>query len=83
MKLDEGRKGHDEAQQQCGDISRESAWKHSSNAGLTVTMSRVFIINENGPCLITLGQIPMSALFPIVISSVLCVKYNECVHLGR
>lgn len=46
-------------------------------------MSHIFIINENAPRLIMLGQIPMSALFPIVISLVLCVKYNKCVHLGR
>lgn len=64
-------------------FSRESPWKHSFNGRLTVTMSHIFIINENAPRLITLGQIPTSALFPIVISLVLCVKYNKCVHLGR
>lgn len=30
-------------------------------------MSHIFIINENAPRLIMLGQIPMSALFPIVL----------------
>lgn len=72
-----------EAQQQCGDVSREACVGNALlNGGLTVAMSRAFVINENGPCLITLARIPMSAPFPIVISSVLCVKYNECVHLG-